>query len=150
MFQICKHIEDIICYKCVYFSTISCIMNTQIHEKFQKFLLFSELFYVFSFISMQIQYYNEIILVFHVCKHVGDIICQKCVHFGTISCINEYTNSGKILKFFVVFKTVLCIFVHFYGNTTLSQNNFDVPPLYPYRTYTFLQMCVCWHHFVHK
>ena len=104
-------------------------MNTQIQEKIQIFLLFSELFYVFSFISMQIQSYNEIILMFQVCKLIEDIIFYKCVYFGAIWCINENTNSRKISNVFVVFRAVFCLFVHFYANTKLQRNNFDVPSL---------------------
>ena len=97
MFPVCKLVEDIICYKCVYFGTIWCINEyTNSYRRYQLFLLFSEQFYEFSLISLQIRCYNEMILTTKVGNHIEEVIRYKCVYFGTIWCINEYTNSSKI------------------------------------------------------
>ena len=104
-------------------------MNAQIHERFQMFLLFSEQFYAFSLISMQIRCYNEMSLMSKVCKHIEEIICYKYVYFGTILCKNGYTKSLKISNVYAVFRAVLCIFVNFFANTMSKRYNFDVESL---------------------
>ena len=60
--------------------------------------------YAFSLISLQKRSYNEMILTSKVCKHIEEIICYKCVYFGTILCKNEYTNSWKISNVFAVYR----------------------------------------------
>src|SRR5512136_738843 len=84
-------------------------INAQIQEKYQKFLLFLEQFYVFSFISLQIRCYNEMIFTFQIRKYIEEVISYKYLNFGTISCTNKNTNSRKTSKVFVVFTAVLCI-----------------------------------------
>ena len=51
------------------------------------FLQFIVLFYFFPFIYVQIQGYEEIILMLHVGKHIEEIISYKCVNFDAISLI---------------------------------------------------------------
>ena len=59
------------------------------------------------------------ILMPYVGKHIEDRISNKYVHFGAISCINEYTNSRKISKISVAFSAVLFISVHICANIRL-------------------------------
>ena len=94
-------------------------MNAQIQEKIQNVMLFSEHLYVFSYNYMQIQSYNDIILMFQVCKLIVDIICYKCVNFGPISCVTECTNSRKNSKFSAVFRAAIRLLVHLYANAKL-------------------------------
>ena len=89
-FRICKHVEEVVSYKYVYFGTIRAQINIQIQEKQQKILLFSEQFYVFSFISLQIRCHNEMIFTFCICKHTEEVVSYK--YFGTISCTNKHPN----------------------------------------------------------
>ena len=113
MLKVENHIEDIICYKCVYFGTISSINEYRNSKKIQMFLLFSELISVFSSISLQIRRHNGMIVMLKVGKHVEDIICYKYAYFGTISCINKYRNSRKIQEF-LLFSELFSVFSLFY------------------------------------
>ena len=99
MFQVRKLIVEIIYSKCVNFGAISCGNECTNSERIQKFLLFSQQFNVFSYISPQIRSYIEMILMSQFRKLIVEIIWYKCVNFGAISCLNECTNSGKIQKF---------------------------------------------------
>ena len=113
-----KVIKEIRCYKCVYFGTISCINGYTNSRKIQKFLLFSEHYSVFSFISLQIRRHNEMIVMLQVDKHREQTISNNCVYFGAISYINAYTNLRRNSKVFVVFRAVFCFFVNFTAHTT--------------------------------
>ena len=59
------------------------------------------------------------ILMLYIGKHIEDIIRNKYVYFGAISCINEYTNSRKISNVSAVYSTVLFISVYFCANMSL-------------------------------
>ena len=71
-------------------------------------MLFSEQFYVFSFIFLLIRRPNEIIFTFRICKLVEEVVSYKFVYFGAISCTNKYTKSRKTSERFAVFRAVLC------------------------------------------
>ena len=94
-------------------------MNSQIQEKIVKFLSFSEQFYVFSLISMQIQYYNAIMLMFNGCKHIEFIIFYKCAYFGAISFINKCSNLIKYSNVFTVYRTNVRIVKYISANVKL-------------------------------
>ena len=104
-FQICKLIVEIIYYKCVYFGTILCKNEyTNSRTISNVFAVFRQ-DYLFSLISLQVRRYNKMIFTSKVCNHIEEIICYKCMYFGTILCKNEYTNSWKISNGFAVFRT---------------------------------------------
>ena len=91
--KVCKHIEEIIYYKCVYFGTILCKNEyTNSRTISNVFAVFRQ-DYAFSLISLQVRRYNKMIFTSKVCNHIEEIICYKCMYFGTILCKNEYTNS---------------------------------------------------------
>ena len=117
-FCICKHVEEVVSYKFVYFGAICCKNKYTKWRKHQNVLLFSEQFYVFLFTSLLIPRHIEMIFKFRICKHVEEVVSYKYVYFGAISCKNKYTKSRKTSERFAVFRAVLCFFVYFYINTT--------------------------------
>ena len=79
-------------------------INTQIQEKHSKILLFSEQFYVFSFISLQRRCHDKMIFTFRICKYTHKFIFWH--HF-----VHKYTHKfKKNIKRFYCFQSCFMFF----------------------------------------